>query len=220
MLVGEGGRVLGSVTIGGCVDAQVIEESADVLGKNAPAAPRAESGRRGGLGDRAHLRRHHRGLPGAGDARRQGRHHAGLLRAGPRPRRAGRAGRDRDPPRCAEQWRQAPAPRPRRAGGHARRRLPRPALHRGGPRGHGRGASRGRCSSRTCAPSRRSSRRPPRWSWWGRATWRCRSPRWPRRSASAPSWWTAGRASPPRSASPTWTISGSACPPSWCSRCR
>ena len=36
MLVGEGGRVLGSVTIGGCVDAQVIEESADVLGKNVP----------------------------------------------------------------------------------------------------------------------------------------------------------------------------------------
>ncbi|MGH7415005.1 MAG: XdhC family protein [Candidatus Rokuibacteriota bacterium] len=36
MLVGEGGRVLGSVTIGGCVDAQVIEESADVLDKNFP----------------------------------------------------------------------------------------------------------------------------------------------------------------------------------------
>jgi xanthine dehydrogenase accessory factor len=36
MLVGEGGRVLGSVTIGGCVDAQVIEEAADVLGANAP----------------------------------------------------------------------------------------------------------------------------------------------------------------------------------------
>ena len=36
MLVGEGGRVLGSVTIGGCVDAQVIEESADVLDKNVP----------------------------------------------------------------------------------------------------------------------------------------------------------------------------------------
>src|SRR5713226_10114407 len=36
MLVGEGGRVLGSVTIGGCVDAQVIEESAGVLGRNAP----------------------------------------------------------------------------------------------------------------------------------------------------------------------------------------
>src|SRR5215472_3226776 len=36
MLVGEGGRVLGSVTIGGCVDAQVIEESANVLDKNAP----------------------------------------------------------------------------------------------------------------------------------------------------------------------------------------
>jgi xanthine dehydrogenase accessory factor len=31
MLVGEGGAVLGSVTIGGCVDAQVIEESTRVL---------------------------------------------------------------------------------------------------------------------------------------------------------------------------------------------
>ena len=36
MVVGEGGRILGSVTIGGCVDAQVIEESAGVLGRNAP----------------------------------------------------------------------------------------------------------------------------------------------------------------------------------------
>jgi xanthine dehydrogenase accessory factor len=36
MVVGEGGRVLGSVTIGGCVDAQVIEQSADVLDSNAP----------------------------------------------------------------------------------------------------------------------------------------------------------------------------------------
>src|SRR2546426_4079744 len=36
MVVGEGGRILGSVTIGGCVDAQVIEESADVLDRNAP----------------------------------------------------------------------------------------------------------------------------------------------------------------------------------------
>ena len=69
MLVGEGGRVLGSVTIGGCVDAQVIEESADVLDQNAPAAARAGPGRRGGLGDRAHLWRHHRGLPRAGGAR-------------------------------------------------------------------------------------------------------------------------------------------------------
>src|SRR3990167_9004988 len=34
MLVGAGGRILGSVTIGGCVDAQVIEESAEVLGQN------------------------------------------------------------------------------------------------------------------------------------------------------------------------------------------
>jgi xanthine dehydrogenase accessory factor len=36
MVVGEGGRILGSVTIGGCVDAQVIEESAEVLSRNAP----------------------------------------------------------------------------------------------------------------------------------------------------------------------------------------
>jgi xanthine dehydrogenase accessory factor len=36
MVVGEGGRILGSVTIGGCVDAQVIEQSAGVLGANSP----------------------------------------------------------------------------------------------------------------------------------------------------------------------------------------
>ncbi|HEV8532284.1 MAG TPA: XdhC/CoxI family protein [Methylomirabilota bacterium] len=36
MLVGEDGRVLGSVTIGGCVDAQVIEESASVLATHKP----------------------------------------------------------------------------------------------------------------------------------------------------------------------------------------
>ncbi len=36
MLVGEGGRILGSVTIGGCVDTQVIEQSVDVLGRHAP----------------------------------------------------------------------------------------------------------------------------------------------------------------------------------------
>ncbi len=36
MLVGEGGSILGSVTIGGCVDAQVIEESAGVLATMQP----------------------------------------------------------------------------------------------------------------------------------------------------------------------------------------
>lgn len=36
LLVGSGGRILGSVTIGGCVDAQVIEEAEGVLGENAP----------------------------------------------------------------------------------------------------------------------------------------------------------------------------------------
>src|SRR5436309_9885517 len=36
MWVGEGGRILGSVTIGGCVDAQVMAEAADVLTQAAP----------------------------------------------------------------------------------------------------------------------------------------------------------------------------------------
>src|SRR5215510_6351699 len=36
MLVGEGGSVLGSVTIGGCVDAQVLEQTEDVLNTNRP----------------------------------------------------------------------------------------------------------------------------------------------------------------------------------------
>jgi xanthine dehydrogenase accessory factor len=36
MLVGEGGAILGSVTIGGCVDAQVIEEAEDVLATMRP----------------------------------------------------------------------------------------------------------------------------------------------------------------------------------------
>src|SRR5256714_14200939 len=36
MVVGEGGSILGSVTIGGCVDAQVIEQSEDVLSTQRP----------------------------------------------------------------------------------------------------------------------------------------------------------------------------------------
>lgn len=36
MWVGEGGRILGSVTIGGCVDARVIEESEEVLASSKP----------------------------------------------------------------------------------------------------------------------------------------------------------------------------------------
>ena len=36
MVVGEHGEILGSVTIGGCVDAQVLEESADVLATMRP----------------------------------------------------------------------------------------------------------------------------------------------------------------------------------------
>ncbi len=36
MWVGEGGQILGSVTIGGCVDARVIEEAEAVLAENAP----------------------------------------------------------------------------------------------------------------------------------------------------------------------------------------
>ena len=37
MWVDESGRILGSVTIGGCVDARVIEEAADVIARNRPA---------------------------------------------------------------------------------------------------------------------------------------------------------------------------------------
>src|SRR5215211_5963191 len=44
MWVGEGGRVLGSVTIGGCVDAQVIEESEAVLSSGAPRVLRMALG--------------------------------------------------------------------------------------------------------------------------------------------------------------------------------
>jgi xanthine dehydrogenase accessory factor len=36
MVVGEGGAILGSVTIGGCVDAQVIEQAEDVLARMQP----------------------------------------------------------------------------------------------------------------------------------------------------------------------------------------
>src|SRR5207253_8670994 len=36
MVVGEGGSILGSVTIGGCVDAQVLQESEDVLATMRP----------------------------------------------------------------------------------------------------------------------------------------------------------------------------------------
>jgi xanthine dehydrogenase accessory factor len=36
MVIGEGGAILGSVTIGGCVDAQVIEEADDVLATMRP----------------------------------------------------------------------------------------------------------------------------------------------------------------------------------------
>ena len=37
MWVGEGGRILGAVTIGGCVDARIVEASERVLAANAPA---------------------------------------------------------------------------------------------------------------------------------------------------------------------------------------
>ena len=36
MWVGEHGRILGSVTIGGCVDARVIEESEEALASSEP----------------------------------------------------------------------------------------------------------------------------------------------------------------------------------------
>ena len=44
MWVGEGGRILGSVTIGGCVDARVIAESHDVLTSGEPRLLRLDLG--------------------------------------------------------------------------------------------------------------------------------------------------------------------------------
>ena len=44
MWVGEGGRILGSVTIGGCVDAKVIAESHDVLASGEPRLLRLDLG--------------------------------------------------------------------------------------------------------------------------------------------------------------------------------
>ena len=141
MLVGEGGSVLGSVTIGGCVDAQVIEQT-DGRARSpmrAPA-PRAEPGRRGGVGDRAHVRRHHRGV-----RRAAARCRTLSSSACARHTRGRRAGGDRHParrpgrheaPRC---WTTA---RPR---GHARRRDARRArFGRRGARRDGAWAPRGR----------------------------------------------------------------------------
>jgi len=58
----------------------------------------------------------------------------------------------------------------------------------------------------------RCSRRRPRWSWSGPATWRCPWSRSAGPSASAPSWVDGRPASPPRSASRTWMTSGSGVP--------
>ena len=175
MVVGEGGRVLGSVTIGGCVDAQVIEQSADVLDQNRPAAARARPGRRGSLGDRAHLRRHHRGLPRAGVAGQARGRDARLLREGAGPRRGRRARRGHDPPRRRHARGQAPA-----HGRRHRRKAPwairsSTPLRRRGAGGHARGQvadalPRGRARLR-----RGRSRLRPSWPWSARATSPCRS---------------------------------------------
>ena len=54
MWVGEGGRILGSVTIGGCVDAEVMAEAEDVLSGSRPKLLLLDDGRReGSLGDTA-----------------------------------------------------------------------------------------------------------------------------------------------------------------------
>ncbi|MBX6364151.1 MAG: XdhC family protein [Gemmatimonadetes bacterium] len=44
MWVGEGGGILGSVTIGGCVDARVVQESAETLGSGRPRLLSVELG--------------------------------------------------------------------------------------------------------------------------------------------------------------------------------
>ena len=61
MIVGRSGRLIGGVTIGGCVDAQVIEAAdALVVDGEADALLVDLARRRRGMGDRAHLRRHAR----------------------------------------------------------------------------------------------------------------------------------------------------------------
>ena len=69
MLVGEGGAILGSVTIGGCVDARVIEEAERCLADGRPRLVRADARRRGCVGDRALVRRNRRSAGGTTRAR-------------------------------------------------------------------------------------------------------------------------------------------------------
>ena len=141
-----------------------------------PAAARARPGRRGGVGDRAHLRRHHRGLRGARDARKP--EDATLAfyekaqgpRGGRRPRRGAHPPR-RDPPTAPRCSLLDDGLREGTLG--SIRSLDTQLRGRRGRRPSGR-ASRGRCSWRACGSSPRSSRPRHSRSWWARATWPCR----------------------------------------------
>ena len=225
MLVGEGGRILGSVTIGGCVDAQVIEEAEDVLDRIAPEAPRAGPRRRGRLGDRAHLRRHHRGVP------RAGRRSAGA-RSGGHPRALREAPRATSQPaapaRSSRGWtRPTPAPSSScsTTGGARARWAIRSSTRR---RRRGARPSRdGRVAHRRARPGvavkvfvEVISPPPTLLVVGGEPRGHAARDAGPVARLSAPSWWTAARASRPASGSPTWTSSGSASPPSWCSGSR
>ena len=160
MVVGEGGRILGlghDRRLRGRAGHRGIGRRA---GPERAAAPRAEPGRRGGVGDRAHLRRHHRGLRGAGDARpaRSVRSPSTRRRART-PRAGGRAAvlTRLDAPENGAKLLLLDTRHPR---GLAGRSVPGRAVRRRGGRGASRRASPGRSSSRACVSSPRSSRRP------------------------------------------------------------
>ena len=175
MVVGEGGRVLGSVTIGGCVDAQVIEQSADVLGANAPRLLELDLGDEeaweigltcGGTIE-VFLEPVNLDRPGDPDAR--------LLREGAEPRGRWRPRRRHHTARRRRARSQAPAQGRRYAGGEPRRPIPRSALRRRGARGAARGQV-AHALPRGCTRLRRGvARRRPSWPWSARATLPCRS---------------------------------------------
>ena len=183
MLVGEGGRVLGSVTIGGCVDAQVIEESAYVLDRNRPRLLELN------LGDE--------------EAWEIGLTCGGTIEVFMEPVTLDRPGDatlafyERARTHADTGGRAAIVTRLDADGNGAKRlvldtgavegSLGDPELDGVSPRRRGppsRRGSRRRSRSRACAPSSRSSRRPPSSPSSAPATWRCRSSRSRGRSVS------------------------------------
>ena len=177
MVVGEGGRVLGSVTIGGCVDAQVIEESDDVLTAMRPRLLELN------LGDEEAWEI---GLTCGGTIEvflepvaldQPGDDTLALLRAGARPRRARAGAAPSSPGSTRRERRQAPPPRRRHRRGHASAiRSSTDALRRRGAREAMRAGQVAtlflegvRAFVEVLAPPAHPG------SWSARATWPCRS---------------------------------------------